>query len=66
MVVLTNEQEKAFGTWIQKYIKESGHNFVFGFYVILEGEDKMMHTSDPEYAEWFETKKNKFLSEQNK
>ena len=62
MVVLTNEQQKEFDVWLKQYIKESGHDFVFGFYVILEGDDKMIHISDPKYGEWFELKKKEFLS----
>jgi hypothetical protein len=64
MITLTEDQENLFNTWIQKHIKECGHDFAFGFYVILEGE--MMHLADPKYYEWYETKKKEFLIEQNK
>jgi len=64
MITLTNEQQKEFEAWLEKYIKEIGHDFVFGFFVILEGEDKMMHLSDPEYTEWYESKIKEFLENQ--
>jgi hypothetical protein len=63
MVTLTSEQQKEFDVWVGKYIKESGHDFVFGFYVILEGEDKMTHRSDLSYEIWYENKKQQFLRE---
>ena len=63
MIHLTSKQEELFDIWIQKYIKESGHDFVFGFYVILEGEDKMVHLASPEHQEWYENKKKQFLEE---
>jgi len=63
---LSKKQQKEFDVWIEKYIKECGHDFAFGFYVILEGIEGnkgMIGRSDPEYAEWYEEKQKQFLSE---
>jgi len=62
MIELTNEQQKEFDVWIEKYIKESGHDFMFGFYVILNESDEMIHRQDPKYFEWYENKKEEFLN----
>jgi hypothetical protein len=66
MTILTKEQEELFYDWIQKYVKDFGHDFVFGFFVVPVGTDKEIYLGSPEHDEWVETKKKEFLSEQNK
>ena len=65
MIELKDDQQKKFDVWLSRYIKESGHDFMFGFYVILNESDEMIHRQSPEYIEWYENKKQEFLIEEN-
>jgi len=55
------EQEKNFNKWLEQFIKESGHQWGFGFYVkTTNGE--VFHQGTDEYKEWYDGK----LEEYNK
>jgi hypothetical protein len=55
------EQEKNFNKWLEQFIKDSGHQWGFGFYVeTTNGE--VFHQGTDEYKEWYNGK----LEEYNK
>jgi hypothetical protein len=48
-------QEKHFNKWLEQFIKESGHQWGFGFYVeTVEGE--VFHQGTNEYKQWYDGK----------
>lgn len=47
--------DEKFDNWLQQYIKESGHQWGFGFYVeTIDG--KIFHRGTDEYTEWYNKK----------
>jgi len=64
MTILTEEQEKLFYIWIQKYIKDYGHDFAGGWYVVPVGTDEILFLDNPKHDEWVEEKKKEFLNKE--
>jgi hypothetical protein len=60
---LTERQQFYFDEWIQRHIKEYGHDFVWGFYIVTKDANEHMNIDSSEYEKWLEEKKIEYLKE---
>ena len=58
------QEEKNFHNWLETFIKESGHQWGFGFYVeTMDG--KVLHQGTDEYKEWYDGKLEEYNQTHN-
>ena len=60
MTILTKEQEELFYVWIKKYIKDYGHNFPSGWYILPVGTDEYLSLDDPNMMNGLKQRKKNF------
>ena len=56
------KQEKLFKKWLWQFIKEQGHDFLKGFYVVLNNGK---YLSGREYFDWMENKITQYKNSVN-
>jgi|LakMenEpi03Aug12_release.lakeMendotaPanAssembly.Ray.scaffolds.fasta_scaffold841918_1 hypothetical protein len=56
---MVNEEDKNFNKWLQQFIKDSGHQWGFGFYIeTIDGN--VFHQGTEEYDIWFKNKEEEY------
>jgi hypothetical protein len=64
---LTEKEKLEFNTWLQQFIKESGHCFVTGFFIELNSGEYFGGSSLDigDYSKWYDSKLEEYKTLKN-